>query len=214
MLATYLGSLSGTLFLLQGQEIGMANLPREWGIEDYIDVEGKNFYDAVLKQRGEGADMSDVMEQLRLKARDNGRQLMQWDGSPNAGFSEGEKPWMRVNDDFKKWNVENQVKQEDSVLSYWKEVLTLRKKEKDVFVYGRFEMVPVEESGEDIFAYTMSSTVHTKKALVALNFSDRKKKFGGNGFEGWRKLIGGTSEQKLGKGGFTLQAYEGVIFSN
>lgn len=49
MLATYLGTLSGTLFLLQGQEIGMANVSREWEIEDYIDVEGRNAYEEIKK---------------------------------------------------------------------------------------------------------------------------------------------------------------------
>jgi alpha-glucosidase len=72
MLATYLGSLSGTLFLLQGQEIGIANVPREWRIEDYIVAERKNYYNEVLKRRGKSAEMSDVMRELRLKARDNG----------------------------------------------------------------------------------------------------------------------------------------------
>lgn len=100
MLATYLGSLSGTLFLLQGQEIGMANAPRNWGIEDYIDVEGRNFYNEVLARRGEGADMTDVMRELRLKARDNGRLPMQWNANRYGGFTKGAKPWMRVNDDF------------------------------------------------------------------------------------------------------------------
>ncbi|MCJ1303891.1 hypothetical protein MMC08_006702 [Hypocenomyce scalaris] len=82
MLATHLGTLSGTLFILQGQEIAMANVPREWNFEDYINVEGRNAYKETLQKRSEGADMSDVMRELRLKARDNGRLPMQWDGSP------------------------------------------------------------------------------------------------------------------------------------
>lgn len=44
MLATFLVLQSGTLFLYQGQEIGMGNVPREWGIEEYKDVETLNFW--------------------------------------------------------------------------------------------------------------------------------------------------------------------------
>ena len=71
--------------------------------------------------------MSDVMRELRLKSRDNGRLPMQWDKSSNAGFTKGRKPWMRVNDDFREWNVESQVGAEESVLRYWKEMLALRR---------------------------------------------------------------------------------------
>ncbi|OKO90532.1 Alpha-glucosidase [Penicillium subrubescens] len=41
MLATYLTTLSGTPFMLAGQEIGMANLGKDYGADAYIDLEGK-----------------------------------------------------------------------------------------------------------------------------------------------------------------------------
>lgn len=44
MLATCLCSLGGTLFLYQGQELGTANLPKHWGIEEYKDIESSNYY--------------------------------------------------------------------------------------------------------------------------------------------------------------------------
>ena len=43
MLATCLCTLGGTLFVYQGQELGMANLPQAWGIEEYKDIESLNF---------------------------------------------------------------------------------------------------------------------------------------------------------------------------
>jgi alpha-glucosidase len=121
---------------------------------------------------------------------------------------------MRVNDDFKKWNVESQVDDKESVLSYWKEMLTLRKKEADVFVYGKFEMVPAEKSGADVLAYTMTELSGEKRALVLLNFSDRKQRFDGDGFENWTRLIGDNPSQSIRKGGVGLRAYKGVVFSN
>ncbi|OIW24781.1 family 13 glycoside hydrolase [Coniochaeta ligniaria NRRL 30616] len=214
LLATYMGSLSGTLFLLQGQEIGMANASRDWGVESYIDVEGRNYYDSVLKQRGDGADMQDVLRELRLKSRDNGRLPMQWNGEENAGFTRGPKPWMRVNDDFKEWNVEKQEGRGDSVLAYWREVLMMRKKEKDVFTYGRYNMLDVARTGEHIFAYTMASVDGAKTALVILNFSDMEQIFDDAGYEGWTKLLGANATTKVGSSAVKLIPYEGVIFCN
>ncbi len=43
-LALWQATLTGSLFLYQGQEIGMTNVPKDWGIEEYKDVESNNFY--------------------------------------------------------------------------------------------------------------------------------------------------------------------------
>lgn len=59
--------------MLQGQELGMANVPRDWRVEAYVDVEGRNAYEDIKKRKGDGSDISDVMRELWLKARDNGR---------------------------------------------------------------------------------------------------------------------------------------------
>jgi alpha-glucosidase len=210
MLAMHLCSLSGSLFMLQGQEIGMANCPREWGIEEYVDVEARNYYNKVLEQRGKGADMSDVMQELRKKARDNGRLPMQWNAASNGGFTTG-KSWMRVNDDYEDWNVESQDGKHGSVLEFWRHMLDLRKKEKDVFVYGRWEEVPAQESGEDVFAYTMTSG-EGEKALVLLNFSEEEHIFDVQTFTGWKKLVGESQTEAIGKQGVPLKGYEGVIY--
>lgn len=214
MLAIYMATLSGTLFLLQGQEIGMANAPDDWTIEEYIDVEGSNYYKSVARQRGEGADMKDILGQMRLKARDNGRLPMQWSSEANGGFTKAAKPWMRVNDDFREWNVESQENKDDSVLAHWREMLALRKKEKEVFVYGQYEVMDVEKSGENIFAYTMSAVDGTKKALVVLNFSGEQQEFGTSGFEHWRRLVGGHTGSELKDSCIQVAPYEGNIFCN
>ncbi|KAF4973863.1 hypothetical protein FZEAL_9181 [Fusarium zealandicum] len=214
MLATHLGTLCGTLFLLQGQEIGMANVPSSWEIDDYLDVEGRNHYQSVLAKRGEGADMSDVMRELRLKARDNGRLPMQWNANENAGFTQSKKPWMKVNDDFAGWNVESQIRDDDSVLSYWKEMLKLRRAEKDVFVYGRFEMIEGEQVPEDLFVYTMTSDDGRRKALVLLNFADELRVVNLESFRGWKRLIGDNEVKDIGGSGVPLREYEGVVYCN
>ncbi|KAM0425338.1 hypothetical protein ACHAPT_009394 [Fusarium lateritium] len=210
MLAVHLGTLSGTLFLLQGQEIGMANVPRSWTIDDYIDVEGKNYYQSVLGKRGPGADMTDVVREMRLKARDNGRLPMQWSADKHGGFTQGSKSWMPVNDDFHDWNVQEQENDDDSVLAFWRRVLALRRRERDVFVYGRFSMLDAYAESEDIFAYTITS-YDEKVALVLLNFSDAEQRVELEMYSGWKKLLGDNAE-KIEGGGLYLKAYEGVVY--
>lgn len=44
MLATFYALQRGTLYLYQGQELGMANVPKSWGIEEYKDIETLNHW--------------------------------------------------------------------------------------------------------------------------------------------------------------------------
>jgi alpha-glucosidase len=59
--------------------------------------------------------------------------IPQWDASDHAGFSTTE-PWMRIPDDYKSWNVANQIDDPSSVLSFWKEMLAKRKQYEDELV--------------------------------------------------------------------------------
>jgi alpha-glucosidase len=43
MLAVMMMALSGTMFIYQGQEIGMVNFPMEWSMDEYKDVESTNY---------------------------------------------------------------------------------------------------------------------------------------------------------------------------
>jgi oligo-1,6-glucosidase len=36
--------LTGTLYIYQGEEIAMANLPREWPLEEYKDIASQTFF--------------------------------------------------------------------------------------------------------------------------------------------------------------------------
>lgn len=44
MLALFLGFQSGTPFIYQGQELGMHNVPRDWSMEEYKDVDCLNHW--------------------------------------------------------------------------------------------------------------------------------------------------------------------------
>lgn len=44
MLAVMQCTLSGTLYVYQGEEIAMANLPTDWPIEEYKDIASQAYY--------------------------------------------------------------------------------------------------------------------------------------------------------------------------
>jgi glycosidase len=80
---------------------------------------------------------------------------------------------MRVNDDYREWNAEQQITDPNSVFVYWQNILKLRKYQKNIFVYGGFEMVDTEH--ESIFAYRRS--YESSSATVVLNFSKTEAKW-------------------------------------
>ena len=179
-LALWQATLTGTLFLYQGQEIGMKNMPREWGMEEYKDVESNNFYDEAVRS-GDKKRVQDTRDGLRILARDHSRIPFQWDASPNAGFtSAGATPWMRVHDEFAEINVARQRGDPESVLEFYKRVLRLRKTHRDLFIRGSFRLLDPEN--ESVFAYVKESAETggvasggARRALVVLNFTSEQQ---------------------------------------
>ncbi|KAI5456064.1 glycoside hydrolase family 13 protein [Mariannaea sp. PMI_226] len=168
MLATFIGLQSGTIFVYQGQELGMANLPQNWPISEYKDLETQNFYKMAAEQaRRDGTGLESFLKEVHLKARDHSRSPIQWNAKAHGGFTTG-VPWMRVNDDYVKWNAENQISDPTSVFSYWRGVLELRRKYRSILIYGRFDMVHHDHPA--VFCYRRLS--ETSAATIVTNFND------------------------------------------
>ncbi|KAJ9613019.1 hypothetical protein H2200_002960 [Cladophialophora chaetospira] len=214
LLAVYLTTLSGTLFLLAGQEIGMANLPKSMGIEHYLDVEGRNYYHKVLESRGgDVSKMENVMREMQLKARDHGRLPVQWSAATNAGFTELQaKPWMTINPDYKEWNVESQLDDPNSVLSFWKKSLAARMNRVDLFVYGTFESVPEAVPHDRVIAYKRTSPENGHEALVMLNFSDEANERSLPRERNWDVLRGNYPSVRRNGDDVVLRPWEAVVF--
>jgi oligo-1,6-glucosidase len=163
MLATCLHMMQGTPFIYQGQEIGMQNVAFET-IEDYKDVEIRNFYNEQMK-KGVLTE-EEIMNSIHFRGRDNARTPMQWDDSQNAGFTTGE-PWIKVNPSYKKVNVKESIADSDSVYHYYRDLIRHRK-EHDIIVYGSYQLIL--EDDEKIYAYTRE--LGNQKLLVITNFSE------------------------------------------
>ena len=153
--------MQGTPFIYQGQEIGMTNAPFE-ELEHYNDVKTKNMYHL---NRSAGMEHDAVMTLIRPQSRDHSRTPMQWNANAHAGFSDAE-PWMRVNPNYTYLNVETQLQDPHSVLSFYKQMIWLRK-HNDVLIYGRYELA---NAGHDsIYAYKRHFEGRT--VLVAVNLT-------------------------------------------
>jgi oligo-1,6-glucosidase len=181
LLALMQTTLSGTLFVYQGEEIGLRNVPKEWDIDEYKDVESINFWSKVKEKYGEDAKkMAEAREILEKKARDNARTPMQWTGEPpNAGFCDQHvKPWMRIMDDYPTINASAQMQAKDpnelSVWQFWQRGLKARKDNKRVFVYGDYEELDPED--EDVFAYVRTAD-DGEQFVVVLNFSGKNRQW-------------------------------------
>ncbi len=160
MLAILLHGMQGTPYIYQGEELGMTNVRYEIG--GYKDIETLNLY----KERRElGYAHEEIMKSIYARSRDNARTPMQWDDSPQAGFTEG-TPWLKVNPNYPEINAAGQMKDPESIYSCYKQLIRLRK-EHPVFVDGRFELL-ARESGQ-IFAYTRDDG--KQRLLVVCNFS-------------------------------------------
>ena len=135
-------------------------------------------------------------------ARDHARLPFQWDGTPNSGFSTG-KPWMRVHDEYPRSNVASQEHDPESVLSFYKQILRLRKEHKDVFVYGSFELL--DPRGKETFLYRKKGV--GKTAVVVLNFTAEEQQLEYDIGE-MRLLVSSYSKET----GHVLRPLEGRIY--
>ena len=168
-LATLLLTISGTPFIFQGEEIGMTNYPFS-SLEELRDVQSINQFKE-MKSEGKVESFDEVKEYVRFWSRDNARTPMQWNSDENAGFTDGE-PWIGVNPNKDEINVEKEKAAENSVLNFYRRLISLRK-EHEALVYGDYQLL-VEED-EDIFAFLRQGAEET--TLTLLNFSGEEATF-------------------------------------
>lgn len=175
LLALMLTTLSGTLYVYQGEELGMRNFPIEWGPEEYKDIEAVNYWKKMQAiDPNDEKQLDHARHVLQRKARDHSRTPMQWTPeAPNAGFcSKDVKPWMKVNDDFSTINAEVERRrsgEELSIFQFWARAIENRKTHKEAFVYGGFEVIGDQSEDCPVFAYKRWS--ETENWAVVLNFS-------------------------------------------
>lgn len=217
LLALMQTTLGGTIFVYQGEEIGLRNAPMEWDPSEYKDVETINYWKKCEKiYKDQPEKLAEGRKIIQMKARDHSRTPMQWSSAPNSGFCDADvTPWMRIMDDWKTVNAEAQMNyksEEDlSTWQFWQRGLKDRKEHSDVFVYGDFEEVTKDDA--NIYAYVRTSK-DGEKWLVVLNFSGQEQewKIPTSNIEFWAcsNYVKGKADKPT-SGSITLKPWEGVL---
>ena len=166
MLATLQFFLKGLPFLYQGQEIGMENYPFH-SIEEVDDISTLDEYQLA---RNAGLTPEEAIKAVGCMSRDNARTPFQWNAGANAGFTSG-TPWLHVNPNYKQINLESQKNDPDSVYSYYRSLISLRKNEKyrETIVHGK--LTPVWEDHHNLMAFYRTGPKQT--LLVIANYQKR-----------------------------------------
>lgn len=158
MLAACVHMMRGTPYIYQGEELGMTN-PHFQKIQQYQDVESLNYYNILLQN---GKTEQQALDILSARSRDNSRTPMQWTDGKNAGFTEG-KAWIEVGNNYQSINAQSQVTDENSVYSFYKKLVALRKS-KNVISKGNIAFF--EKDNADVIAYKRT---YQGEEIVVLN---------------------------------------------
>ncbi|WP_194189943.1 glycoside hydrolase family 13 protein [Clostridium chrysemydis] len=204
MLGTILHGMRGTPYIYQGEEIGMTNIKFK-DIEDYDDIEIKNMY----KERiALGYSHKDIMESIYAKGRDNARTPMQWDDSINAGFTKN-KPWLKVNENYKTINVKNALEDKGSIFYHYKKLIKLRK-ENETIIYGDY--TPLDLESTNTFSYLRE--LNGDRILVVSNFYEEETEFNLKGIEysDLEILISNYKDSSTELKSLKLRPFEAIMF--
>ncbi|MGM9987971.1 MAG: alpha-glucosidase [Bacillaceae bacterium] len=203
MLATLLHMMQGTPYIYQGEEIGMTNVKFDT-IEEYNDIETRNMYnDRIAK----GYTHDEIMTSIYAKGRDNARTPIQWTAEKHGGFTTG-TPWLPVNENYQTINVEDAVRNEDSIFHHYRKLIALRK-EMPVIVYGAYTLLAEED--ENVYAYTRE--LDGEKLLVVCNFTDKETHFTYEGNEEATILISNYAASSTDVRNLPLRPYEAVVYT-
>ena len=167
MLATVLHMQKGTPYIYQGEEFGMTNMHFE-SIDDCRDIEEINAYQQYVTDH-KLVDAETMLRCFDTIARDNARTPVQWDNSPNAGFTTG-TPWIKVNPNYTEINAEAALADPNSVFYYYQKLIRLRHTT-PIIVYGTFR--PLLPDSEVLYAYERE--MDGKVLTVAANWTDREQ---------------------------------------
>jgi len=138
-------TLRGTPILYYGDEIGMQN------------------NDPTRRE-----DVKDPIGRLgwpKEKGRDGERTPMQWSSEPNAGFTTG-TPWNSIPETYKTYNVADELKDPNSILNWYKQLLALRRSNLALLDGDYFGL---NEKDPNVLSYLRKSA--TDALIVIINMS-------------------------------------------
>lgn len=134
---------------------------------------------------------------------------MQWNDSINAGFNIGAKTWLKVVPNYKEINVEKSLKDKDSILYTYKDLIALRKskKYKDLILNGTFQLY----LKEDPYIMVYEREWKGQKLLVVINF-DEDEHVIDLPLDVKKVILSNYKDSVCSLSKVTLRPYEAIIF--
>jgi alpha-glucosidase len=139
--------------------------------------------------------------------RDPERTPMQWDTSPNAGFTRGE-PWLPLEPDHRACNVHRLAGDPHSILSLYRRLIALRRERRALSI-GSYHPVGIEGQ---VFAY--ERRYRDERLMVALNLGREPRRLGFSTESTVGNVLISTHLDRAGEtisGEVELRADEGLI---
>ena len=190
-------TLRGTPTCYYGDELGMENVP----------IPPEKIQDPPAVNQPEFA---------HLVGRDPERTPMQWDVSPNAGFSapDVQDLWLPLAANYREVNVVSELRDPHSFLNFYRKLLATRKAT-PALLWGDYSSHELDsaEAQENCFVYERRT--EEQRVLVALNFSGQDQTMRLPTF-GKGRIVLSTNldrEEEVDLTGFTLRANEGCIIA-
>ena len=112
----------------------------------------------------------ETLDIIAQRSRDDSRTPMQWNGSENAGFTTG-TPWIGVADNYKAINAAAEMDDPDSVRSFYKTLVHLRKTHK-VISEGKIAFLSPDDA--DLLAYRRYGAEDGEELLVLCNLTEHE----------------------------------------
>jgi alpha-glucosidase len=150
--ATMLLTTKSAAMTYYGAEIGMRTTPptRKEDVKDPIGITGWP----------------------KEKGRDGERTPMQWTPGFDAGFSTAKKTWLPIPPNFTTINVEDESKEPDSLLNWYKELIALRRTNPALHDGG---FVMLDAGDPNVLAYLRTAPQGSAPVVVAINMSASPK---------------------------------------
>jgi len=163
-IAALMLTAKGVPFIYFGDEIGM----HDWVTDDIRkmkDVQGLIAYNLTLEA---GKSHKEALAAANEKSRDKSRTPMQWDTGAYVGFSEV-SPWISIPEEARGVNVAVQETDPDSMLSFYRRLLELRKLH-PVITRGDYEYLHCED---DVIQFVR--TFENEQIFVGINFAENPR---------------------------------------
>ncbi|MFG4974601.1 alpha-amylase family glycosyl hydrolase [Mycoplasmoides gallisepticum] len=198
--ALLLMTLKGVPCIYYGEEIGLLNTHFS-SRKEFVDIDIHNGFRELVDQKKVYSE-SEMILYCNINSRDAGRSLMQWNARTNGGFNRGHKPWIKQGRNHKTINVNQALKDRNSIFYFYQKLIDLRKnKLRDLLVLGSSSININEQN-----LITVRRTYQDQAITALINFSNKELKI--NPIKG-KQLLSTYEDNKVVK--TTLRPFESVL---